>query len=249
MQIDHRIYVVGSGWAGYRLTEHFDCDVYLIDCGGEQVLIDAGAGIAPEKILEQIRFHGFSENNIRYLLITHGHGDHVGGAAELSRVTGARVLAHPECAGYLRDGDQNKMSVALAAERGLYPEGFRVEPCAAEDFRDGKVLKVGDVTFTAIDTPGHCSGHNAYLLETPEKRYLFSGDSIFLGGNISLQNIWDCNIQAYAKTAERLERVEFEALLPSHFGIDLSRGKKHIQKAAETFRHLDIPGQASKMRS
>lgn len=248
MQLDRRIYVVGSGWAGYQLTEHYDCDVYLIDCGGDLVLIDTGAGIAPELILEQIRFHGFSEKDISTILLTHGHGDHVGGTAFFKKATGAKVLAHPDCARYLTEGDQEKMSVAPAAQKGLYPEGFRVEPCDTQSFCDGETLAKGSVVFTAVGTPGHCSGHNAYLCRTPEKTYLFAGDSIFLGGTISLQNIWDCCIADYAKTAEKLNRLDFEALLPSHFGIDLKCGKKHIQKAAEIFARLDIPGQANKSR-
>ena len=244
MQIDKRIYVIGSGRAGYNLTDSYDCDVYLVDCGEALVMIDTGAGIAPEKIQEQISFHHFSPSDVKYILITHSHGDHIGGAAYFRRLTGATVLAHPLSADYLKNGDTEKMSVELAKKAGLYPLDFVVQTCLTESFSDGEILKVGDVVFTAVDTPGHCSGHSSYLVVAPEKRYLFSGDSIFLDGRTSLQSIWDCCLTDYAKTACKLNQLEFDALLPAHFGIDLSEGKRHIQKAAEIFGRLGIPEQA-----
>lgn len=248
MQIDKRIYVVGSGWAGYNLTEHYDCDVYLIDCGGKLALMDAGAGLSLEKMREIIRFHGFSFQDIEAIFITHTHGDHVGGARALQELTGARILAHPDSAEYLRRGAQDKMSVDIAVARGMYPAGFQVEACEAFPIEDGETVSMGEVSFTAVDTPGHCSGHHSYLVETPEKRYLFSGDSIFLGGRISLQNIWDCSLAEYGETARRLDALDFDALLPSHFGIDLLEGKSHVHRAAEIFAQLGVPGQASESR-
>ena len=244
MQIDKRVYVVGSGKSGSNFTDPYDCDTYVVNCGNDLVMIHTGAGISPEKICEQIAFHNFLPSDIKYILLTHTHGDHVGGAAYFKKLTGATVLAHPLSARYLQDGDLNKMSVDTAEKNGLYPSGFTVEKCKASPFSDGEILKVGDVEFMAVDTPGHCSGHNAYLVTTPEKRYLFSGDSIFLGGRISLQNIWDCCLADYVETAHKLERLEFDALLPSHFGIDLSEGKEHIQKAVQIFERLGIPEQA-----
>ena len=177
MQIDERIYAVGSGWAGCNLTNHYDCDIYLVDCGEKLVMIDAGAGIAVEQVEKLIHFHGFSMRDIEFILLTHTHGDHAGGAKKLQSLTGAELLAHPDSAGYLKSGDQKKMSVDIAVERGLYPPGFKVEPCEARPFKDGETIQVGQVSFTAIDTPGHCSGHNSYLAATPKKRYLFSSCS------------------------------------------------------------------------
>ena len=244
MQIDARIYVVGSGRAGYGLTDRYDCDIYLIDCGKKLAMIDAGAGLDTKRVEELIHFHGFSMKDIQTIFITHAHGDHVGGARALKERTAADILAHPDSVAYLESGAQDKMSVDIAAARGMYPAGFTVGACEASPIKDGENVQIKDVSFTAIHTPGHCSGHNSYLVATPEKRYLFSGDSIFLGGRISLQNIWDCSRAEYARTARRLDELEFDALLPSHFGIDLSEGKRHIRRAVEIFDRLGVPDQA-----
>lgn len=56
-------------------------------------------------------------------------------------------------------------------------------------------------------------------------------------------------MEAYAGTARRLNEQEFDALMPSHFGIDLSEGKIHTRRAEEIFNQLGVPGQASDGRS
>jgi glyoxylase-like metal-dependent hydrolase (beta-lactamase superfamily II) len=244
MQLDAKVYLVGSGWAGSNFTNHYDCDVYLVDCGGALVLIDAGAGIETERIVDCIRFHGFSLENIKYILLTHGHGDHAGGAYELAEASGAKVLAHPDCARYVSKGDMRAVELDAAIAAGGYPAHFKYRPCRTDPIGDGESLTVGGVTFEAYDTPGHCSGHNVYLARTPDRSYLFAGDSIFLGGRISLQNIWDCDLLAYAATAEKLSKLSFDALLPSHFGVDFNEGKSHVMKACEIFRSLGVPKQA-----
>lgn len=248
MQITRRIYVVGSGRAGYNFTNPYDCDVYLVDCGEGLLLIDSGAGLNSGKILDCIRSHGFSPEDVRYILLTHGHGDHSGGCRDLRKATGARVLAHPDCARHVTEGDERAIALDVARKTGGYPSDYRFCPCPAEAFPDSGKLRIGEITFTAYDTPGHCSGHYAYLMESEDCRALFSGDSIFLGGRISLQNIWDCSLSDYAETAYRLSGLKFDALLPSHFGIDLTEGMTHIRKAVEVFSGLGIPEDAKKSR-
>ena len=54
MRITKRIYLVGSGQNGFNLTDDYDCHVYLLDCGGEYALIDAGGGRSTAAILTNI---------------------------------------------------------------------------------------------------------------------------------------------------------------------------------------------------
>lgn len=138
MQIDERIYAVGSGWAGCNLTNHYDCDIYLVDCGEKLVMIDAGAGIAVEQVEKLIHFHGFSMRDIEFILLTHTHGDHAGGAKKLQSLTGAELLAHPDSAGYLKSGDQKKMSVDIAVERGCIRRDLRWNPARPGHLKTGR---------------------------------------------------------------------------------------------------------------
>lgn len=243
MRINKRIYMVASGRAGSNFTDPFDCDVYLVDCGDGLVLIDAGVGTGTPRILEQIRFYGFDPKEIRYLLITHGHADHAGGVASLCQATGATALAHPQCASYITQGNTEAIALAGAIRAGLYPPDYQFTPWPVGEIADGESLTVGDVTFIAYDAPGHSSGHNVYLMDSDCGRFLFAGDAFFLNGAVHLQNVWDCDIPAYAQTAKKLSALTFDGLLPSHHGIDLQEGMTHIRLALEAFDQLVVPPQ------
>lgn len=246
IRLNDFIMVVASGRAGSNLSDPFDCDVYLVDTGDGLVLVDAGVGPAGEAPLEGVLASGFKPSDVRLILLTHGHADHSGNARFLRERTGAPVRAHAQCARYLSEGNTVAISLEQAVKSGLYPSDYRFEACSVEPLADGETFTLGETHWTALDTPGHCSGHMCYLMERKGRKYLFSGDSIFVGGRITLQNIWDCSIPQYAATVEKLCAFDFDALLPSHFGVDLSEGKAHVEKAAAIFRSLMIPPQANR---
>ncbi|MEG0126606.1 MAG: MBL fold metallo-hydrolase, partial [Clostridia bacterium] len=185
-------------------------------------------------------------SDVRRILLTHGHADHSGNAFYLHKTTGAPVYAHTQCAKYVSQGDCSAIALEGAIQAGLYPLDYQFNACPVFPLVDGDTFSLGETSWTALDTPGHCSGHMCYLMKWNGRGYLFAGDSIFVGGKITLQNIWDCSISDYAATAEKLCNITFEALLPSHFGIDMLQGKVHIQKAASIFRNLSVPPQASR---
>jgi hydroxyacylglutathione hydrolase len=98
---------------------------------GEGAVVDPG--FAPERLAALAEEHGL---RVRHILITHGHGDHAGGAARLAELTGAGVHAHPQ------------ERVAGAA------------PVA-----DGDHFALGRCRVLAFFTPGHAPGHLVYLFE------------------------------------------------------------------------------------
>jgi hypothetical protein len=71
--------------------------------------------------------------------------------------------------------------------------------------------------------------------------YLLGADLVFWGGQVLLQNIHDCRIDAYAASINKAMQLEFEALLPGHLQISLRRGKEHLEKAAHAFGQLGVP--------
>src|SRR5262249_22193728 len=83
VKLSDRIYLVGSGGLGFDLSDPFDCHVYLLDGGGELALVDVGAGMGAEAIVENVRREGLDPRRIRHLILTHAHGDHAGGAARM----------------------------------------------------------------------------------------------------------------------------------------------------------------------
>ena len=99
MEITSEIFEVGGG----HLTSPEDAAIYLIKFGQESALVDAGCGLAMERLFANIRKCGTDPQRIKYLLLTHCHYDHTGGAAELKR-RGGGVAACAICGG-LTQGD------------------------------------------------------------------------------------------------------------------------------------------------
>ena len=89
------VHLVGSGALGFDLTAPADCHVYLVvdPQTGEAALIDAGSGLATERILANVDEALVPRDHITTLLVTHAHADHAGGAADLAAaVPGVRVI-------------------------------------------------------------------------------------------------------------------------------------------------------------
>ena len=92
MKLTDRIYLVGSGAFGFDLTHNLDCHVYLVNGGDELAIVDSGIGLAVEETLRNVEAEGFSIDKIKYLLLTHVHADHAGGAARMKQLLGCDVL-------------------------------------------------------------------------------------------------------------------------------------------------------------
>src|SRR5215470_8168679 len=121
MKLSERIHLVGSGAMGFDLTDAFDCHVYLIDGGDEMALIDAGAGMGAADIITHVEGANLDPARIRHLILTHGHGDHAGGAPKLKRLLDEPlVYASAIAAPALRDADERALSVDVAKRVGIY---------------------------------------------------------------------------------------------------------------------------------
>jgi len=125
----------------------FEANCYIVTCPqtGESLIIDTP--IEAPKILAE------AGDKVRYIVITHAHGDHVGALREVQARTGAAVAAHP----------LDSPALPLAPNIAL---------------SDGDELRVGGVTMKVIHTPGHTPGSICLL----SGKHLFSADTIFPHG-------------------------------------------------------------------
>lgn len=241
MQIHERIHIVGSGIAGFGISNEMDCTVYLIDGGNECALIDAGVGLEPEKILKNIEKAGIEKNKISYIFLTHGHGDHSGGAYVLSEKCDAKVYALSQTAKYVSDGDLQAISMEEAIKAGMYGKDYVYHKCQVQTLEEEAEIKIGDIVMKVHHMDGHCSGHACYEMVYKGKTILFSGDSVFNYGKISMQSIWDCDLQEYVKTVKRLEKIHPDILLPSHGAFLMSHGYYYIDQAMDSIQRLSVP--------
>lgn len=241
MRLTENIYLVGSGDSGFSVSDPLDCTIYLIDGKSECVLIDAGAGVNPERILENIRKDGFAPEQIGKILLTHAHGDHAGGASFLAKACGAEVWAMEPADGFVTRADLQAISLETAIKAGVYPAGYTFASCKVHPLKPGEILQAGDCRIETIPAEGHSAGHCCYFMETKQGTVLFAGDAIQWGGKIALQAIWDCELKSYIETVRRLAKLRPDIFLPAHGAFALERGWKHTDRAAAWLEQLLLP--------
>ena len=108
------------------------------------------------------------ELKVEYILLTHGHADHIGAVDELKELLGAKVGIHAADADMLTDERQNLSS--------YFAPVIKMQP-ADLLLHDGQELKVGDEKITVLTTPGHSRGSVAFLTTDG----VISGDTLFAG--------------------------------------------------------------------
>ncbi len=242
MKITNDVYIVGSGGGGLGISNEYDCHIYLIDSGDGLALIDAGVGIEVQQILDNITEEGFDPFDITHLLLTHAHADHSGGCAELKSLLGLSVMMALEEADFLRNADEEELGLTFARKAGWYPQDYSLSPCEVDaELEDGQIIQVGHLQIKAIKTPGHSRGSICYLMEGEKTRYLFSGDTVFMRGLISLLNAPGSSLQDYNSGIKKLANLNVDSLLPGHSGFCLKGGQKHIDKAIQAFEDLPVP--------
>lgn len=136
--------------------------VVLIDTPAGLVLIDAATEEAAPSILANIRALGFDPKNVRFLLTSHEHLDHVGGLKALQEATGARVIARPEAVAALTSGQPE----ATDPQRGGIPPFRGVT--VGRTVLDGEMLKIEKLRLTAHATPGHTPGGTSWTWRSCE---------------------------------------------------------------------------------
>jgi len=242
MRLIKGIHLVGGGDAGFGLSHRTDGHIYAIESAGEVALIDVGTGLDTDSVVGHLRDDGLDPNAISRLIVTHYHPDHAGGLAAWRRLTGATTFAGRDGAAAIAAGDEAVCGLIAGRRAGLYPDEWHLEPCPVDtSMDDGWTTQIGELRLQAIATPGHCRGHMSFLLTGAPVTVLFSGDAVFWGGAVALQNVPDASISESAESIERLAQLEFDGLLPGHLTISLTRGRRHVDAAAQRFRDLRLP--------
>jgi glyoxylase-like metal-dependent hydrolase (beta-lactamase superfamily II) len=158
---------------------------YLLEAGGRLTVLDAGLPGDWREFLSALSRLGYTPADIDAVLITHHHPDHAGNAEQL-RSSGARVVAHPADAPYLRgEKHLSRRGLARFLWRPWYAfymlsyvaKGITRTPTVADldTLADAEVLDVPGSP-TVIHAPGHTAGSCALFLE--DRSLLFSGDAL-----------------------------------------------------------------------
>jgi len=152
-------------------------NVYLIRSSGGLTLVDTGMKGEADEIAIQIQGRGFTLNEVRNIVLTHGHGDHAGNAAELSERTEASVLAHEAEAPFIEHTRSMPEPAMLRIMNKLGGSAFDYAPAKL-----GRRLKNEDrIRFLngwrIMHMPGHTPG--SICLYEQDRHILICGDTLF----------------------------------------------------------------------
>ena len=140
-----------------------NCFILADEKTKEAVIIDPGDDA--QELLKIIKDKGLK---VKYLLITHGHFDHVGANKALKEATGAELLIH--------EGDAQIMASASMHSRAFGMNAV-ASPHADRYVKHGEVITAGEISLKVLHTPGHSPGGISLL----EQGMVFTGDALFAG--------------------------------------------------------------------
>lgn len=148
-------------WVGDKTN----CYIVQDEKSKETMVIDVAGDV--DEIAEML---DILQAKLKYIYLTHCHGDHIGGVQELKERYGGKVVAHRLAAENLKDPDINLTTY-------IQNKGLVIETDARVD--DDDLLHLGELEFRVIHTPGHTSGGSCLYCE--KEQLLFSGDTLFRG--------------------------------------------------------------------
>ncbi len=148
-------------WIG----DETNCYIVQDEKSKETMVIDAAGDV--DKIIEML---DILQAKLKYIYLTHCHGDHIGGVKELKEKYGGKIVAQRLAAENLRDPNINLTTY-------IGDKGLTIDTDARVD--DNDLIHLGELEFRVIHTPGHTSGGSCLYCE--KEQLLFSGDTLFRG--------------------------------------------------------------------
>ena len=174
----HGIHTVDTGF----VRPHFDA-AYLVVENGRGAFIDCGTNHSVPRMLAELDNAGLQREHVEWLILTHVHLDHAGGAGELmAKLPNARLVAHPRGARHMIDPSMLWAGAsAVYGEETMEREYGRLRPVAANrviESADGYVVDLQGRPLLCVETPGHAKHHQAIYDE--RARVCFTGDTFGL---------------------------------------------------------------------
>jgi glyoxylase-like metal-dependent hydrolase (beta-lactamase superfamily II) len=198
------VYLIG----GPDISRSDDATSFIVDFGGELVMIDAGAGGSSRILQKNIEDAGLDPRLISTLILTHNHIDHIGSAPYFRKQFGCKIVMHDLDADAVEEGDSTRTAASC------YGTTFSPTAVDRRITSDHEILRFGEKELNCLHTPGHTPGSLSIYLDRAGKRILFGQDihGPFL-------DIFRSDLSLWKKSMEKLLALEADILCEGHFGI------------------------------
>jgi glyoxylase-like metal-dependent hydrolase (beta-lactamase superfamily II) len=197
----------------------------MIDVGyGEFVMIDCGAGEREsfEKIIGNIRSIGYDPGNLKALILTHCHIDHIGSASVLKDNYNCDTIAHELDAPAIEGHDKTKTAASWY--------GIAYKPVTVDRVFTGELenCRLGEQDFKFIHTPGHTPGSISVFCEISDTKILFGQD---IHGPFDPS--FGSNINDWKTSMMKLLELNADILCEGHYGV--FKGKEQVKEYIEGY--------------
>ncbi len=184
-----------------------NCFVIADEKSGECLVIDPGD--EPDRILDLIREDNFQ---LKYIVCTHAHFDHVAAVPEIKEETKAKIVLH-----------RDDLDIYRGTKDQAAAWGYEIDPLPEPDIfvSEGDILEAGDLKFEVLHTPGHSQGSFCLYGEG----VIITGDTLF-AGSVGRTDLYGGDIDKLKKSFRRLMHLPDDVkILPGH-GPESTIGKE-----------------------
>jgi glyoxylase-like metal-dependent hydrolase (beta-lactamase superfamily II) len=217
--------------AGSHLTDPKDCSCFLIQ-DEPSVLIDCGSPDGIPFLTRNMGATGVDLKDVGVLIGTHGHYDHVGGAAALKEIADIPLWLHPDDRQAVESGDG-----VLTASEMMYNLAFPPVRVDSELF-DGQVVELANSRLTIVHTPGHTAGSVCILAAWGNFTVLFAGDTVWGGYHLA----FFAGIETWWTSLDKLLTHNFDVMVWGHSGSILyGDAKQRVQEARQALGVYFVP--------
>lgn len=203
----------------------YDLASYLIVTSRGNILINTGLADSLPQIKNNIKKLGFKYSDIKLLLLTQAHFDHLGAMAEIKKETGAKLYADKFEEQELKEGGKNDYELAKY--------GTTFQPVIPDKLLDDNaVIKLGNTKLTLLHHPGHTKGSCSYLLTTKDenrsyKVLIANFPSIIIDRKFSEVPQYPIMEKDYEETLKKMKNIDFDLWVASHASqFDLHNKRK-----------------------